>query len=190
MGYTQEIKKTKEKAYLLIDRISIEEKMIGKYKSQLSINTLEKFNQAKIAFNEERYNDSQTLIEDFRISADKEKAQFSGLNDLRNNSIMFIQRYWVYILGILLILSLIIYFIYERLKIQRIKKTILKMKKEEIALNDLMKRTQEERFKENKISGLVYNIRMKKYKERIQEIKQNLPVLENRLRKASNKSRK
>ena len=36
------------------------------------------------------------------------------------------------------------------------------MKTEEQVLNDLMKKTQTERFKENKISGLVYNIRMKK----------------------------
>ncbi len=44
-----------------------------------------------------------------------------------------------------------------------------------------MKKTQEERFKQNKISGLVYNIGMKKYEEKMQEIKQELQVLESRL---------
>ena len=57
------------------------------------------------------------------------------------------------------------------------------MKTEEQVLNDLMKKTQEERFKENRISGLVYNIRMKKYEERLQEIKEELPVLEERLKR-------
>lgn len=58
------------------------------------------------------------------------------------------------------------------------------MKAEETALNDLIKKTQSERFKENKISGLVYNIRMKKYEEKLQEIKEELPVLEERLKTA------
>ena len=45
-----------------------------------------------------------------------------------------------------------------------------------------MRKAQLERFKENKISGLVYNIRMNKYQERLQEIKEELPVLEERLK--------
>ena len=56
------------------------------------------------------------------------------------------------------------------------------MKTEEQVLNDLMKKTQTERFKENKISGLVYNIRMKKYEEKLQQIKEELPVVEERLK--------
>ena len=55
------------------------------------------------------------------------------------------------------------------------------MKIERRVLVDLMKKTQIERFKENKISELVYNIRMKKYKEKLQNIKQELPVLEKRI---------
>jgi len=56
------------------------------------------------------------------------------------------------------------------------------MKAEKIALNELMKSAQTERFVENKISSLTYNIRMKKYKTRLDEIEQNLPVLEKNLR--------
>jgi len=56
------------------------------------------------------------------------------------------------------------------------------MKAEQEVLVKLMKKAQEERFKKNIISGLVYNIRMKKYQEREQEIKQELPVLEDRER--------
>jgi hypothetical protein len=41
----------------------------------------------------------------------------------------------------------------------------------------------QETFKKNKISGLVYNIRMKKFKEKIQKIKQELPTLESQLKK-------
>ena len=44
-----------------------------------------------------------------------------------------------------------------------------------------MKKAQEDRFKKNSISGLVYNARMRKYKERMQEVKNEIPVLEARL---------
>ena len=55
------------------------------------------------------------------------------------------------------------------------------MKIQEQVLNDLMKKAQIERFKENKLSGLVYNIRFKKYKEKLQTIKETMPVLEEKL---------
>ena len=46
-----------------------------------------------------------------------------------------------------------------------------------------MRKAQTERFKQNKISKLIYNIRMKKYQEKLQKIRQELPVLESRLTK-------
>lgn len=45
-----------------------------------------------------------------------------------------------------------------------------------------MRKVQVERFKENKVSGLIYNIRMKKHEEKLGEIKRMLPVLERRLK--------
>jgi|TARA_Y100000310_G_scaffold212914_1_gene213796 nitrogenase subunit NifH len=48
---------------------------------------------------------------------------------------------------------------------------------------NLIKKTQEDRFKKNIISKLVYNIRISKYKEKFQKIKQELPVLEKILEK-------
>ena len=45
------------------------------------------------------------------------------------------------------------------------------------------KKAQTERFKENTLSALVYNIRIKKYQDRLNEIKEGLPVLESRLHK-------
>ena len=61
------------------------------------------------------------------------------------------------------------------------------MKIEKKVLVDLMKKAQTERYKQNKISGLVYNIRIKRYESKIQEIKQELPVLEGMLVKLNKK---
>jgi len=59
------------------------------------------------------------------------------------------------------------------------------MKAEKEVLMRLMKKAQEDRFKKNIISGLVYNIRMKKYQEKLNNIKQDLPVLGDKLRRLS-----
>ena len=69
-------------------------------------------------------------------------------------------------------------------------KKIKKMKVEEDVLTDLIKKTQIERYKNNKISELVYNIRIKHYKQKLQEINQELPVLESRLRQEKRKDKK
>ena len=45
-----------------------------------------------------------------------------------------------------------------------------------------MKKAQEERFKEKKISGIIYNIRTEKYQKRMSEIKEILPVLEKKIK--------
>ena len=63
-----------------------------------------------------------------------------------------------------------------------------KMKAEKTAISQLIIKNQTDRFKENKISEIVYNIRSKKYKDRMQEIDQTLPVFEERLKKGSKNS--
>ena len=63
------------------------------------------------------------------------------------------------------------------------------MRAEEKALNRLLIRAQKDRFKKGSISGLTYNIRIRKYKERVQEIKEVLPVLEAKSKKKLKKKK-
>jgi hypothetical protein len=51
------------------------------------------------------------------------------------------------------------------------------------AVVNLMKKAQVQRFQENSIPGLVYSVRMEKYKERKARIEQELPVLKSDLKK-------
>jgi hypothetical protein len=148
------------------------------------------FARAQIAFREDRYAEAEDFLQKARESYDSSVAESSILIDLRRGLIGFIQQYWFYILTIIIIISVAGYYTYKKFEKDIIKNKIKKMKTEEQVLNDLMKKTQEERFKENKISGLVYNIRMKKYQERLQEIKEELPVLEERLNKLIMKRKK
>jgi hypothetical protein len=50
-----------------------------------------------------------------------------------------------------------------------------------------MKKAQTARFKKNKISDSVYKITMEKYQKRLQETKEELPLLEEKLKSFKNK---
>jgi predicted small secreted protein len=163
----------------LYDTLILEEKKINPF-SETAKAILK---QAKIAFGEERYKDAQKLLEDLRLQIEKEQSEKTTLNEMKKATQNFFQKYWIQIIIGLAILILITRIVYKKLEKRILAKKIKKMKIEEQVLNDMIKRTQEERYKENKISGLVYNIRIKKYEKRIQEIKEELPVLEARLKK-------
>jgi uncharacterized protein (DUF2164 family) len=74
-----------------------------------------------------------------------------------------------------------VYYSTRGIRRKLLKKKIHKLKVEQKIVVGLLKKTQIERFKQNKISGLVYNIRMKKFEEKLNTIKEDLPVLEKRL---------
>jgi len=130
------------------------------------------------------------LLEEFRNALEQERAESSVLSGIRGGAKNFFQKYWVYIIIVLIFLLVTGYFAYKNFEKKLIKKKIRKMKAEKEVLMRLMKKAQTERFKKNSISELVYNIRMKKYQEKLQEIKQELPVLEKRLEKLNKKFKK
>jgi hypothetical protein len=194
--YTEDIKKRKETAFLLLDKISVEEnnlkqneaelKSIGLFSSPaagISNETQNILEQAKIAFSEERYDDAEKLLEDFNVALEKEKSEASILAGIKTGAKNFFQRYWIYIIIFLIIISVAGYFTYKKYGKKILTNKIRKIKTEEKGLNDLIKKVQTERFKENKISASVYKITMEKYQKRAQEIKQELPVLEEKLKK-------
>jgi hypothetical protein len=178
LAYTDRIIERRQKAFFLADKITIEESNIG-----FSKTTMDLLNQAKIAFYEDRYNDSETLLNEFVDSVEREKLDASFLSGVKNGTLNFIQKYWIEIIIFLVIFIFIFNYFYKKAKKRALQKKIDKIKAEKGVLEELMKKNQEDRFKKNSISGLVYNIRMKKYQERIEEIKQELPVFEERLKK-------
>jgi broad-specificity NMP kinase len=177
--YTEEIKVTQERILLLLDTLSLEEKKIIEY----SETTKTIFNQANLAFFEERYIDAEKLLEDLKLQMEKENAEASTLNEIKNATKNFFQKYWLHLLVFLALMFILFKITHRFLEKKLLARKIKRMKIEENVLGDLLKKAQEERFKENKISGLVYNIRSRRYQEKIQEIKEELPVLEARLKK-------
>nr|MBT6606725.1 hypothetical protein [archaeon] len=202
ISYADKIKNRQEETVLLYDKLSIEESKIKQKEielegniftsppSEISSTTQEILEEAKIAFEADRLTEAEILIDEFRKVVEEEKAQESTISGIKSGAKNFFQRYWIH----LIILAFLIYFtgrfIYKKFEKRIIKNKIKTMNAKKIVLTNLIKKTQEDHFKKNIISGFVYKIRMNTYKEGIQTIKQELPVLELRLRKLSGNKKK
>ncbi len=90
----------------------------------------------------------------------------------------------------MLAISLLSRFVSKKISKIRLKKKIVLKETQLKVLGELVKKTQSERFKENKIPALVYNIRVKNYKDKIEDIKRELPVLKSNFARMNRRSKK
>tara|TARA_Y100000310_G_C20275917_1_gene620210 strand:+ start:21 stop:593 length:573 start_codon:yes stop_codon:yes gene_type:complete len=149
----------------------------------LSEKTKQILEQAKTAFAEDRYEEADSLLLQFREASEQERAELSTLSGIKKGAQNFFRRYWYLIILFIFAISVIGMLAYKKINLRLLKNKIKRMRVEKQVLKGLMKKAQTERFKKNKISKLVYEIRMKKYGEKIQKIKEELPVFEERLEK-------
>lgn len=177
LRFTSEITMRTEQAYLLADKFTVERMSL----SELNETTQQLFFEAERAFREERYNDTEYLLEQYTFAAEEGSIASITLGGLRKGAQTFIQQHTFEIIigGIVFIFGA--FLLYRRYEKRILRTHIENMKVELTVLATLMKRTQEERFNQNIISGIVYTIRMNRYKARMQEIKEKLPSLEKRL---------
>ena len=185
INYTDEIKQRRDQAFEIDDSLTILMIDIETYEKK-GVNLNESWNlflEANNSFYSDRYEESENFINQAKTSIDSLRAESSIGEAFRNAALNFIQKYWYYLVPALIILAGIIYLLSRNIQKKRLRNKIKKMKAEYEAIKELEKKTQIERFKENKISGLTYNIRMKKYQEKMNQIKEEIPVLESRLRK-------
>lgn len=177
---SENIKNRKELALTLQDRLSVQNK---KSLEDISQKTKDILTLANTAFKEERYNETEKLLNNFVSSYEREQEQKTTLASLQENSKNFIQKNWIYLLISIALIVIIYYFLSKKMKKRMLKEKIERMKNEKIVIITLIKKIQTERFETKKLSGIVYNIRLKKYQDRLREIEQELPVLEKFLKK-------
>jgi hypothetical protein len=183
--YTDIIKKYRVDSYYLIDSINAVQKKIETYSAR-GANVSASENLLKLtntSFYNGQITESLAYLEQAKVQAEADMESMSSLNVLAKNAQNFFVRYVYWIIFFLVVALIVGYFSWSSIKLNILKKKIAKLETEEKVLDGLMRKTQVERYKENKISGLIYNIRIKKYQERLSEIKQDLPVLKRRLHK-------
>lgn len=193
LTYTEGIKESRELAFFVTDLISIQESILGAKRDSsgeiISFDVegvdLERFrtlfNGVEEAIAESRYQEAKFLVEELKEETDQRRSEALTSFATIKSAQGFIRRYWVLLLVIIIVLGAGGFFSYKTINRKRLEKRIKNMKNETIILRDLTKKAQIERFKKKTISAMVYDIKIKKYEARLNKIKQELPVLENRL---------
>lgn len=194
LEHTEEIKEIRELAFFVQDLLSIQENFLGAQRDAsgdiVSFTKAEgvnferfKFliNEVQLAIEEARYEEARELAETLKEEVDIRRTEVFTALALAQGFGSVIIEYWYYTLSVLIFLSFGGYYFSKGIRRQLLKKKVRNMKNEKGVLLELMKKAQTERFKENSISGLVYDIRMKKFEDRMNSIKEDLPVLEKRL---------
>ena len=146
--------------------------------------TKELFNDASVAFYDDR-DEAVDLLMELGDHIEAERIEFVRAGTFKSGLVDFIKENWRFVLFFLLILGVMGIVFYAGFNRRMLSDKINKMELEEKTLLTLMKKVQSDRFKSDKISELIYNIRMKKYEERLTDIKTRLPVLKSKLNGAS-----
>jgi hypothetical protein len=177
--HTQQVSERKNQAYIISDSISIIELKVNEYQ-KLGVDVDESktlFNSLKTAFKEERYSDAEELIEQTNSKLDAERAELTSVKALAQASKSFVERNWWQITLTAILMLIFGQTIYTKYHILKTKNKIKYLKVERKTLQNLMEKAQRDRFETGSISASEYKIKMNKYKDKIMEIKRNLPVL-------------
>jgi hypothetical protein len=176
--YTEKVAEVQERAVLLKDKIILQENELdsGLYSVDDEIRTF--FDDIKSAYDDERFFEVDSLLNEFRDLLEVKRVEATMLAGVRQGAIGFLERFWVWILIVLFFVALFSVYIYKIMGVKLLRSKINRMRAEKDVLVGLIKKVQDDRFKKNILPAIIYNIRIKKYNERLNEIKGRLPVLE------------
>ncbi len=142
------------------------------------------FNKSVGAFASERYEETEKLISQAYAELADVRAEATlvniMINSAKENVVSFIKENVSNILVSVVVLFMAGYACFEKLNGARIKNKIRDLEIEKTVLKDLMKKAQSDHFEKRTMTRETYEIRMRKYKERIAEIRETLPVLKAR----------
>ncbi len=192
LTHTNNVKNLRDKAYYYLDQIGLLRLKIDEYAKEGVDTTFVEGLYIKInnTFYKERYNELEELIEQANMDLENKRSEQSTLNVLLLSSRGFFEKNWQQLLIIFVVLIIAIFVFWKRYRIWIMKKKLEKLKVEEKSLQQLMKETQKSRYQKNNMSLYVYNLRMDKYTDRLNEVRQDIPVLTEILKKEKKKKTK
>lgn len=189
LKYTQEISSRKQQAYELSDSIRALEIKIEEYNQSINTSDVENtLKDIKIDFEKERYSEVETLLSKANSDLENKKSELTTVNIIVRSSKNFVENNRFGILILLAVIGISGWLGWRKYRIKRIHDNLKKLRIEKESLLKLMKKSQAERFEKGKLSESIYKIRMEKYSERLNEIKETIPVLEAILRKNKKKT--
>lgn len=183
---TQSISKRKEKAFEILDSIRAIELRIDDVSGigDVSIAS-EKLEEANIAFNNENYAEAEDALFESERNLRQVEGEYSVVkarySAARDNTLSYVKERWKALVSYVLLLFVIILISYPRIKKQREKKLLEAMRLERKALGDLTRKVQKEYFTEANGSRRIYEIKKKKYLDRMLELNEHIIIYETKI---------
>lgn len=151
-------------------------------------------NKSRIAFHQERYEEAEGFIKQGYTKLTNIRAEATlvqvRIRAVRENMISFLRDNQTNIIIGGIVVAVIAYFVLSNIMVIRIKNRLRDMKAEKLVLKNLMKKAQYEHFQKGTLTKESYEIKMGKYRERMREIKELIPVLKSRIgKKRSDKTK-
>jgi len=176
----QNIINTRDQAYQLKDTILLLDETNQKYvdtriDTEKAVVLLEK---GKISFKEERYNEAAGILKEASDEFEKAFTEYKrkkGLIDISKN---FFVKYWVHIIIAILVIAVVSYPVFIKVRKMRLRIKLETLKSETKVITKLLKKAQSDCFKDKKITKDTYDIRADRYKKRLAEISHTIPVIE------------
>lgn len=189
---TKTIKDRKNEAYEINDQIRGLELKIEEYK-ELKIDTSkggDLLEQAKIAFNDEKYEDAKGLIERAHNSLEEAKSEKSISKIVRGASLSFLKENLWRLIITFTILCPLFWISWKIIKKKLAKSKLQNLRMELCKITELIKEAQVDRYKKGNLSKEMYDIKVDKYKERANKIKIMIPILESLVEEKGQKRKK
>jgi len=174
------IPERKAKAYEISDKLRALELKTENYGST-SVDVAESLiilRNAKQAFDEERYESAESLMIDLENTLETAKAERTLGNVVANSTKNFIQKNYLQLIILFVVLALITIISWNRIRKIRAKNKLTTLRIEKDSINELMKETQREFYQRENIPKITYKIRMDLYKEKLTELNHTIPVWE------------
>ena len=168
---------------MLIDTIPLVEAKEKSY-SQKEVNTRDAttfLQQAREAFQAERYEKAEDILINADTALDKAYSQSQQANALINVGKNFFVRYWWQIILVVVLLIIFTPKITTALQKTLAQRKLQESRLELKSLNQLIIEAQRECFEKRTITTSMYNIRVDRYRKRIADISSLIPVYEDQV---------
>ncbi|MBU2560333.1 hypothetical protein KKA03_05510 [archaeon] len=184
---TDEIDKSKQHAYKIIDSLrALELKIEEIDRRGLDVAEAETlFDAASSSFQNEDYDRAEELIFQANGHLNRVEAEYTLLNArynaARDNTVSYINRHRQQILITAAALVFVGLVSHHRIRIIRTRRRLKDLELEKAVMANLIKKTQTDYFQKRAILRETYDARIKKYRERVLEIKETMPILQAKL---------
>jgi hypothetical protein len=180
-----ELKSIKKNALVTFDELRALELTVNQTSGIDMQPVLDIYNQAKEAFDSERYEESKELIDKTYEKISEMEAfdtKLKAFSDAVSKSVIgFIKEHWKIITVIVIALAIIITLTYEKVMIDITRNRIKGLEIRKQSIQNLIAQTQKDYFETGKVSESTYKTRTAKYAEFIRDINRQIPLLKEEL---------